>query len=64
MPDKLFAKLRASAADRAIDTKDEFYQESKTGSEKVVHDLATKVYTSSDNKLIIKTLLYHIYNHA
>jgi translation initiation factor 3 subunit C len=62
MPDKLFEKLRVSAADRAINTKNEFYQE--TASEKVVHELATKVYTSNDNKLIIKTLLYHIYNHA
>lgn len=62
MPDKLFEKLRVSANERAINTKNEFYQE--TASEKVIHELATKVYTSNDNKLIIKTLLYHIYNHA
>jgi len=62
MPDKLFEKLRESANERGINSKGEFYLENN--SEKAIHELATKVYTSNDNKLIIKTLLYHIYHHA
>lgn len=64
LPDNLFEKLRASATERGLNTKDEFYEE-KT-SEKTVHDLATRVYTATtpDNKLIIRTLLYQIYHHA
>lgn len=62
MSDALLEKLRVSAVERSIKAKNEFYQETST--EKVVHELATKVYTSNDNKLIIKTLLYQIYNHA
>jgi len=62
MPDTLLEKLRLSATERSIKGKNEFYQETNT--EKTVHELATKVYTSNDNKLIIKTLLYQIYNHA
>jgi len=62
MPDSLLEKLRLSATERNIKGKNEFYQETNT--EKTIHELATKVYTSNDNKLIIKTLLYQIYNHA
>jgi len=64
LSDSLYGKLRASATERGINTKDEFYEEQS--SEKTVHELATRVYTASspDNKLIIRTLLYQIYNHA
>jgi translation initiation factor 3 subunit C len=60
--DKLCRKLSNAASERAIDTKNEFYTE--TNSEKVMSELANRIYKSGDNKTIIKTMLYHIYHHA
>jgi len=62
MSDKLFEKLRASASERSLETKNEFYTE--TNSQNTIHELATKIYKSNDTKLIVKTMLYQIYNHA
>lgn len=62
LSDKLFQKLKKSAQERSIDTKNEFYMD--VDSQNTINDLTTKIYGSGDNKLIIKTLLYHTYNHA
>mmetsp|Transcript_17957 Transcript_17957/g.15687 ORF Transcript_17957/g.15687 Transcript_17957/m.15687 type:complete len:166 (-) Transcript_17957:1216-1713(-) len=62
MPDKLYQKLKVSAKERGIQSNDEFYNEENT--EEVVHDLATKIYKSQDNKMIVKSVLFHVYHHA
>ena len=62
MSDKLFEKLRISAQDRSISSQNEFYEE--PSAEALIKELATKVYRSTDNQMIVKTVLQHIYNHA